>query len=177
MSPQNQPEERGGSKPTPGKTPKERIQATKTTGLLPKWEYFKRMPDGRLLVVHCKLCGKIIYGKRMGPIISQYKDRASKTIVLEREVSYGPLGEYEIAVLEHEDGSSHETPLCATCLDSGISAAQAEAIYHADLEALHAAIRETQGEGEADTWLDAQLRKRPAQLRRRSRITEMMPEA
>lgn len=135
-----------------------RIQRNRTTLHTP--DYVQLDEAGRVLRVRCKLCGRQIYGERVGPVKTIHKDTQSGTVLLERRASLGPLPGYGVAEFTDADGGKHQTPICTSCQARGITAEQVEAIFHADLHQLHQEITASHGPETAARFVDRHVRRR-----------------
>ena len=93
----------------------------------------KRNPTAQREVqgVHCKGCGAPLMsyretGHEEHKVINGHR-------IVYRQVVLGPTPQYDTLLIECDDGSAHETPICKTCKPK-IGPDDLEAIYAADLE-------------------------------------------
>lgn len=77
--------------------------------------------------VRCKICGTIIVD---WVDAGETKDAQERIVVRQQ---HRPLPSYRTVVLECEDGSKHETPLCANCLNQPLDTTTMNELYQIDV--------------------------------------------
>jgi hypothetical protein len=111
-----------------------RTRVEQARGRLKGFQYMQESAAGVVDRVLCKVCGSPIAGLVVHEQPVEIRRESGRVLVKERLVM-AQFSNYAAITLEFADGSTHETPLCTTCIPT-LTAEQAEDAYAADVEDL-----------------------------------------
>lgn len=80
----------------------------------------------------CKCCGAVLWSLVPQDQMSWSEKKGDKTFIY-MPVAMAPTNLYDVATLELDDGSRHQTPMCKNCLNDDFDL---DAVYTADLKRL-----------------------------------------